>query len=74
MKSALLMKDSTLAEDIHLKTREASWNTDYDMRVILAIDKGSQTIQDEVENNKKECKTLKEFEEQKQLYRDGRHE
>lgn len=44
------------------------------MRVILAIDKGSQTIQDEVENNKKECKTLKEFEEQKQLYRDGRHE
>ena len=36
---------SSLAEDIHVKTREASQNTDLDMREFLGIDKALQIIQ-----------------------------
>ena len=34
----------SLAEDIHVKTREASKNTDFDMREFLGIDKALQSI------------------------------
>ena len=42
---------SSLAEDIHLKTPEASQNTDLDMQEFLEIDKALQSIQDELLNN-----------------------
>ena len=42
---------SSIVEDIHVKTREASQNTDLDMREILAIDKALQSIQGELLNN-----------------------
>ena len=42
---AIPMKElSSLAEDIHVKTREASQNTDLDMREFLGIDKALQSI------------------------------
>ena len=73
MESIPLMELSSLAEDIHVKTREASQNTDLDMREFLGIDKGLQTIQGELvnitpklteinERIKKENKKLKEVE------------
>ena len=40
-----------LAEDIHVKTREASQNTDLDMREFLGIDKALQSTQGEIVNN-----------------------
>ena len=42
-----------MAEDIHVKTREASQNTDtdLDMREILGIDKALQSTQGELLNN-----------------------
>ena len=40
-----------MAEEIHVKTREASQNTDLDMREILGIDKALQSIQGELLNN-----------------------
>ena len=39
MESIPLMEISSLAEDIHVKTREASQNTDLDMPEFLGIDK-----------------------------------
>ena len=39
MENIPLEKLSSLAEEIHVKTREASQNTDLDMREVLAIDK-----------------------------------
>ena len=42
---------SSLVEDIHVKTREASQNTDLDMREFLGIDKALQSIQGELLNN-----------------------
>ena len=42
---AIPMKElPSLAEDIHVKTREASQNTDLDMREFLGIDKALQSI------------------------------
>ena len=46
-----LMELPTLAEDIHVKTREASQNTDLDMQEFLGIDKALQAIQGELVNN-----------------------
>ena len=51
MKSIPLKDLSSLIEDIHIKTREASQNTDLDMREFLGIDKALQTIQGELLNN-----------------------
>ena len=46
------LKDlSSLDDGIHIKTREASQNTDLDMREFLGIDKALQSIQDELLNN-----------------------
>ena len=51
MESIPLEELSSLAEDIHVKTREASQNTDLDMREFLGIDKALQSIQGELLNN-----------------------
>ena len=42
---------SSLVEDIHVKTWEASQNTDLDMREFLGIDKAMQSIQTVLLNN-----------------------
>ena len=42
---------SSLAEEIHVTTREVSQNTDLDMREFLEIDKALQSIQGELLNN-----------------------
>ena len=42
---------SSLAEEIHIKTREASQNNDLDMREFLGIDKALQIIQGELLNS-----------------------
>ena len=73
MESIPLMELSSLVEDIHVKTQEASHNTDLDMRKILGIDKALQSIMGEVLNNtsklteineciKRDTKKLKELE------------
>ena len=58
---------SSLAEEIHVKTREASQNTDLNMREFLAIDKALQSIQGELLNN-----TSKLIEINKRVERDTR--
>ena len=45
MESIPLEDLSSLVEDIHVKTREASLNTDLDMREFLGIDRALQSIQ-----------------------------
>ena len=44
------MEISSLPEDINIKTREASQNTNLDMRDFLGIDKAWWTIQGEMLN------------------------
>ena len=51
MESIPLMELSFLVEDIHVQIREASQNTDHDMRELLRIDKALQSIQGELLNN-----------------------
>ena len=51
MESIPLMKLSSLAEDILIKTGEALQNTHPDMREILRIDKALQKIHSELVNN-----------------------
>ena len=51
MESIPIMELSPLVKYIHIKTREASQNTDRDMRDILGIDKDLQGIQGEFLNN-----------------------
>ena len=51
MESIPLKDLSSLAEEIHVRTREASQNTDLDMREFLGIDKALQSIQGELLNN-----------------------
>ena len=41
METVTLMKLTSLAEDIHVKTQKASENTDHDMGEFLGIDKSS---------------------------------
>ena len=43
-----IMEISSLPEDINVKTREASQNTNLDMREFLGIDKALWTIQGEI--------------------------
>ena len=45
-----IMEISSLPEDINVKTREASQNTNLDMRDFLGIDKALWTIQSEMLN------------------------
>ena len=51
MESIPLEELSTLVKDIHVKTREASQNTDLDTREFLGNDKSLQAIQGELFNN-----------------------
>ena len=51
MESIPLEELSSLVEDIYVKTREASQNTDLNMREFLGIGKASQSIQSELLNN-----------------------
>ena len=51
MESIPLEDLSSLVEDIHVKTRQASQNTDLDMQEFLGIDKALQSIQGELLNN-----------------------
>ena len=51
MESIPLMELSSFVEDIHVKTRETSQNTDHDIGEFLGIDKALQTIQGEPVNN-----------------------
>ena len=73
MESIRLMELSSLVEDIHVKTRGASQNTDLDMREFLWVDKALQGIKGELLNNaskltginkriKRDTKKLKEVE------------
>ena len=73
MESILLDRLLSLVEDIHVKTREVSQNTDLDMREFLGIDKALQSIRGELSNNtsklteinkriKRDTKKLKEVE------------
>ena len=66
MESIPLKNLSSLVEEIHVKTQEASQNTDlFDMRQILAIDKALQSMQGELLN-----KTSKLTEINKRIERD----
>ena len=56
MESIPLKDLSSLVEDMHVKTREASQNTDLDMREIVGIDKALQSIQGELLNNTSKLK------------------
>ena len=51
MESIAPMELLSLVEDIHVKTREASQNTDLGMREFLGIDKALQSIHGELLNN-----------------------
>ena len=51
MESIRLEELWSLVEDIHIKIREASQNTDFNMREFLGIDKTLQSIQGELLNN-----------------------
>ena len=51
MESIPLMELSSLVEDIHVKIREASQNTNLNMREFSGIDKTLQSIQGELLNN-----------------------
>ena len=73
MESILLDRLLSLVEDIHVKTREVSQNTDLDMREFLGMDKALQSIGGELSNNtsklteinkriKRDTKKLKEVE------------
>ena len=73
MESILLDRLLSLVEDIHVKTREVSQNTDLDMREFLGMDKALQSIRGELSNNtsklteinkriKRDTKKLKEVE------------
>ena len=65
MENMPLEELSSLAEEIHVKAREASQNTDLDMREFLGIDKALQRMQGELLNN-----TLKLTEIDKRIKRD----
>ena len=51
MESISLEELSSLVENIHVKTREASQNTDLDMQEFLVINKALQSIQSKLLNN-----------------------
>ena len=58
MESIPLKDLSSLTEEIHVKTREVSQNTDLDMREFLGIDKALQNIQGELLNNTAKLKEI----------------
>ena len=53
----------SLVEDIHDKAREASQNTDLDIREFLGIDKALESIEGEINKHiKRDTKKLEEVE------------
>ena len=61
MKSIPVLGLSSLTEDIHVKTPEASQNTDLDMREFLGVDKALQTMQGELTNNTSKLTEINEL-------------
>ena len=51
MESVSLMELLSLAEDIHVKTRDASQNTDLDIQKYLRSNNALQSLQGKLENN-----------------------
>ena len=51
MESIPLKELSSLIEDIHVKTREASQNTDLELHELFGINKALQSMQGELLNN-----------------------
>ena len=51
MESVSLMELLSLAEDVHVKTREASQNTDLDIQKYLRSNNALQSLQGKLENN-----------------------
>ena len=51
MESVSLMELLSLAEDIHVKTREASQNTDLDIQKYLRSNNALQSLPGKLENN-----------------------
>ena len=51
MKNIQLQDLPTLAEQVHIATREAATNTDLDMREFLGIDKALRRVKGEIINN-----------------------
>ena len=51
MEGIPLKELSSMVTDIHVKTREASQNTDFNMQEFLGIDKALQSILGELLNN-----------------------
>ena len=59
MMESIPLKDlSSLSKEIHVKTREASQNTDLNMRELFGIDKALQSIQGELLNNTAKLKEI----------------
>ena len=58
MESIPFRELSSLTEEIHVKTREASENTDLDMQEFLGIEKALQSIQGELLNNTAKLKEI----------------
>ena len=59
MMESIPLKDlSSLAKEIHVKTREASQNTDLNMRELFGIDKALQSIQGELLNSTTKLKEI----------------
>ena len=58
MESIPFRELSSLTEEIHVKTREASQNTDLDMQEFLGIEKALQSIQGELLNNTAKLKEI----------------
>ena len=59
MESIPLNQLSSLAEEIHAKTREAAQNTDLDMWQFLGINKVLQSIKGEMVNNESKLTEIK---------------
>ena len=80
MERIRLKELSSLVEYIHIKTREASQNTNLDIREFLGMDKALQSIQGELLNNtsklteidkriQRDTKKLEEVKNDPNLYR-----
>ena len=74
MESIPLKELSSLVEDIRIKKREASENTDLDMRQFLGINKALKKIDKRIKRDTKKLKEVKNdpgyTDEQRQLYKD----
>ena len=74
MESIPLKELSSLVEDIRIKKREASENTDLDMREFLGINKALKEIDKRIKRDTKKLEEVKNdpgyTDEQRQLYKD----